>query len=37
MEKRSPARRAFFVFGKAASAARRAAVMERIGAPSRIL
>jgi hypothetical protein len=37
MEKRSPARRAFFVFGKVASAARRAAVIERIGAPSKLL
>ena len=37
MEKRSPARRAFFVFGKPASAARRATVLERISAPSKIL
>lgn len=37
VEKRSPARKAFFVFGKPASAARRAAVLERISAPSQIL
>jgi hypothetical protein len=37
MEKRSPARRAFFVFSKPASAARRAGVLGRINAPSRIL
>jgi hypothetical protein len=37
MEKRSPARRAFFGFGKPAAVARRPAVIERIGAPSRIL
>jgi len=37
MEERSPARRAFFVFGKPASAARRAAVLERIRTPSALL
>jgi hypothetical protein len=37
LEKRSRARKAFFVFGKPASAARRAAVLERISAPSKIL
>jgi hypothetical protein len=37
VEKRSPARKAFFVFGKAASAARRAAILERISEPSKIL
>ena len=38
MEKRSPARRAYFVFGKPASAARRAAVIDRItAAPSKLL
>jgi hypothetical protein len=37
MEKRSPARRAFFVFAKPAAAARRAAVLERIQAPSALL
>ena len=37
MEKRSPARRAFFVFGKAAAGARRAAVLDRIQAPSALL
>jgi hypothetical protein len=37
MEKRSPARRAFFVFGKPASAARRAAVRQWISEPSKIL
>jgi hypothetical protein len=37
MEKRSPARRAFFVFGKPASAARRAAVLGRIHASSALL
>jgi hypothetical protein len=37
LEKRAPARRAFFVFGKPASAARRAAVLERISEPSKIL
>ena len=37
MEKRSPARRAFLVFGKPASAARRANVIDRISAPSKIL
>jgi hypothetical protein len=37
MEKRSPARRAFFVFGKPSSAARRAGVLARIGKPSRLL
>jgi len=37
MEKRSPARRAFFVFGKRGAAARRAAVLGRIQAPSALL
>ena len=37
MEKRSPARRAYFVFGKKATAARRAAVVERISAASKLL
>lgn len=37
MEKRSPARRAFFVFGKPASAVRRAAMLDRIQAPSALL
>jgi hypothetical protein len=37
MEKRSPARRAFFVFGKPASAARRTGVLGRISAPSAVL
>jgi len=37
MEKRSPARRAFFVFGKRASAARRAAILQRIAEPSRLI
>jgi len=37
MEKRSPARRAFFVFGKRASAARRAAILHRIAEPSRLI
>jgi len=37
VEKRSPARKAFFVFGKPASAARRAAILERISEPSKIL
>ena len=37
MEKRSPARRAFFVFGKPASAGRRAAILSRIAAPSSLL
>jgi hypothetical protein len=37
MEKRSPARRAFFVFGKDASAARRAAILQRIATPSRLI
>ena len=37
MEKRSPARRAFFVFGKPASATRRAAVLGRISEPSKLL
>ena len=37
MEKRSPARRAFFVFGKPASTARRAAALQRISEPSEIL
>lgn len=37
MEKRSPARRAYFVFAKKATAARRAAVVERISVPSKLL
>jgi hypothetical protein len=37
MEKRSPARRAFFVFGKPAADARRAEVLTRIHAPSALL
>jgi Domain of unknown function (DUF4214)/Methyltransferase domain len=37
MEKRSPARRAFFVFGKPGSAAKRAAVLGRIQMPSALL
>jgi Domain of unknown function (DUF4214)/Methyltransferase domain len=37
MEKRSPARRAFFVFGKPASAARRPAILARIQTPSALL
>jgi hypothetical protein len=37
MEKRSPARRALFVFGKDASAARRAAILQRIATPSRLI
>jgi hypothetical protein len=37
MEKRSPARRAFFVFGKPGAAACRAGVLGRISAPSRVL
>jgi len=37
MEKRSPARRAYFVFAKTATAARRAAVVERISVPSKLL
>jgi hypothetical protein len=37
MEKRSPARRAFFVFGKPGSAARRAGILGRIAVPSVIL
>ena len=37
MEKRSPARRAFFVFGKTASSGRRAHVLQRIATPSRLL
>jgi hypothetical protein len=37
VEKRSPARKAFFVFGKPASASRRAAILARISAPSKIL
>lgn len=37
VEKRSPARKAFFVFGKSASAARRAAVLGKINLPSAIL
>lgn len=37
MDKRSPARRAFFVFGKPASAGRRAGILGRISAPSAVL
>ena len=37
MEKRSPARRAYFVFGKKESARRRAEILARIAAPSRLL
>ncbi len=37
MEKRSPARRAYFVFGKKASARRRADVVSRIAQPSALL
>ena len=37
MKKRSPARRAFFVFGKPAAAARRAGVLSRISVPSSVL
>jgi len=37
MTKRSPARRAYFVFGKTASARRRADVLARIAAPSSLL
>ena len=37
MEKRSPARRAYFVFGKKESARRRADVLVRIAAPSKLL
>ena len=37
MEKRSPARRAYFVFGKQASARRRADVVARIAVPSALL
>jgi hypothetical protein len=37
MTKRSPARRAYFVFGKNASARRRADVLSRIAHPSRVL
>jgi hypothetical protein len=37
MEKRSPARRAFFVFGKNGSAARRAAVLGRVHATSALI
>ncbi|HYT69517.1 MAG TPA: DUF4214 domain-containing protein [Vicinamibacterales bacterium] len=37
MEKRSPARRAYFVFGKKESARRRADVLARIAAPSRLI
>jgi hypothetical protein len=37
MEKRSPARRAFFVFGKSGSAARRAAVLGRVHATSALI
>jgi hypothetical protein len=37
MEKGSPARRAYFVFGKTESARRRADVLARIAAPSKLL
>lgn len=37
MEKRSPARRAFFVFGKKLSASRRAETLARIAKPSKLL
>lgn len=37
MEKRSPARRAYFVFGKKGSARRRADVLARIAQPSEVL
>ncbi len=37
MTRRSPARCAYFVFGKPASAARRAAIVQRISEPSRLL
>ena len=37
MTKRSPARRAYFVFGKKASARRRADILSRIAQPSRVL
>jgi hypothetical protein len=37
LEKRSPARRAFFVFGKERSSRRRADVLQRISAPSRLI
>ena len=37
MTKRSPARRAYFVFGKPAAANRHTAILERIAAPSRLL
>jgi hypothetical protein len=37
MEKRSPARRAYFVFGKKASARRRADVLARVAAPSKLI
>ena len=37
MAKRSPARRAYFVFGKKESARRRAGILSRIAAPSRLI
>jgi hypothetical protein len=37
MTRRSPARRAYFVFGKPGSGARRAPILARIGEPSRVL
>jgi hypothetical protein len=37
MEKRSPARRAYFVFGKKESARRRAEILSRIAAPSKLI
>jgi hypothetical protein len=37
MTKRSPARRAYFVFGKPAAAARRAEILRRIAEPSQLL
>ena len=37
MTRRSPARRAYFVFGKAAAASRRGAILARIAEPSRLL
>jgi len=37
MTKRSPARCAYFVFGRPASAARRSAILARIAEPSKLL
>ena len=37
MTKRSPARRAYFVFGKPGASARRAEILRRIGEPSKLL